>query len=68
MNIKDVGQCFVGIDVSKAIGCNDDDILRKEVDVDLPKEDMVLLKKPGLYCFILRCKKPKTEPFMEWLV
>ena len=25
----------------------------------------MLLKEPGLYCFLLRCKKPKAEPFME---
>ena len=28
----------------------------------------MLLKEPGLYCFLLRCKKPKAEPFMEWIV
>ena len=79
-HIKNVGQRFVGIDVSKAVGYNDDDnarravrthvpgkyriclgdaqnILRKEVDTDLlPREDIVLLKEPGLYCFLLRCK------------
>ena len=43
-------------------------ILRKEVDVDLLKEEMVLLKEPGLYCFLSCCKKPKTEPFMKWVV
>ena len=26
----------------------------------------VLLKEPGLYCFLLRCGKPEAEPFMEW--
>ena len=88
VHIKNVGQCFVGIDVSKAAGYNDDDnarrvvrtyvpgkyrkhlgdaqnILRKEVDIDLPKEDTVLLKEPGHYCFLLRCKKPNAKPFME---
>ena len=91
-HIKNVGQCFVGIDVSKAVGYNDDDnprravrthvpgkyrirlgdaqnIFRKEVDTDLlPREDIVLLKEPGLYCFLLRCKKPNAKPFMEWVV
>ena len=43
-------------------------ILRREVDIDLPKADMVLLKEPDLYCFLLRCKKPKAESFMEWVV
>ena len=43
-------------------------ILRREIDVGLPKEDTVLLKEPNLYCILLRCKKPKAEPFMEWVV
>ena len=89
-HIKNVGQCFVGIDVSKAVGFNDDDntrravwthvpgkyrirlgdaqnVLRREVDIDLPYEDIVLLREPGFYCFLLRCKKPKAEPFTEWV-
>ena len=40
--------------------------MRGEVDIDLPKEDTVLFKEAGLYCFLLRCKKP--EPFVEWVV
>ena len=28
----------------------------------------MLLKEPSLYCFLLRCKKPRAEPFMEWVV
>ena len=90
VHIKNVGQCFVGIDVSKTVGYNADDnasravwthvpgkyrmrlgdaqnILRVEVDIDLLREDIVLLKEPGLYCFLLRCKKPKDKPFMEWV-
>ena len=86
-----LGTCFVGTDVSKAVSYDDDDnartvvrthvlgkyrmrlgdvqnILRKEVDVDLSKEDRVLFKEPGLYCFPFRCKKPKAEPFIEWVV
>ena len=43
-------------------------ILRREVNIDLPKEDTVLMKEPGLYCLLLRLKKPKTKPFMEWAV
>ena len=27
----------------------------------------VLLKEPGLYCFLLRCGKEKAEPFMKWV-
>ena len=30
--------------------------------------DTVLLKEPGLYCFLLRCKRDEAEPFMEWVV
>ena len=28
----------------------------------------LLLKEPGLYCFLLRCKRDEAEPFMEWVV
>ena len=28
----------------------------------------MLLKEPGLYCFLLRCKRDEAEPFMEWVV
>ena len=31
VKIKNVGQCFVGIDVSKAVGYNDDDNARRAV-------------------------------------
>ena len=88
VHIKNVGQCFVGIGVSKVVGYNDDDnarrvnlthvpwkyrmclgdaqnLLRTEVNIDLLREDIVLLKEPGLYCFLLRCKKPRAEPFMD---
>ena len=30
------------------------------------KPNTVLVKEPGLYCFLLRCGKPEAEPFMEW--
>lgn len=30
--------------------------------------NLVLLKEPGLYCFLLRCKMPNAEPFLEWVV
>ena len=91
VHIKGLGQCFLGIDVSKAVGCNDDDnarravqihvpgkyrmrlgdtqsMLEREADVALPKENTVLLKEQGLYCFFLCCKWPGTKPFMEWVV
>ena len=28
----------------------------------------MLLKEPGLYCFLLKCKRIEAEPFMEWVV
>ena len=91
VHIKNVDQCFVGIDVSKAVGYNDDgnarravrmyvagkyrmrfgdaqNIFRTEVDTDLPREDKVLLKESGLYCFLLRFKKPRAKSFVEWVV
>ena len=43
-------------------------VLRGEVNIDLPQENMVLLKQSSLYCFLLCCKNPKAEPFMEWVV
>ena len=43
-------------------------VLRREVNIDLVKEDTVLLKESDLYGFLMRCKKPKVEPFMEWVV
>ena len=90
VHIKNVGQCFVGIDVSRASGYVVDnngkraikrhvpqrytmqfedvkDILERHVQSDMPQDDAILLKEPGLYCFLLRCKKPKAEPFVEWL-
>ena len=30
--------------------------------------DIVLLKEPFLYCFLLRCRSDEAEPFMEWAV
>ena len=32
-------------------------VLRREVNIDLLHPDMVLSKEPGLYCFLLRCKR-----------
>ena len=34
---------------------------------EYPQPDSVLLKEPGLYCFLLRCGKPEADPFMEWV-
>ena len=48
----------------------------RDVNIDLDKvdksvhlhPDTVLLKEPGLYCFLLRCGRDEAEPFMEWVV
>ena len=41
----------------------------KEVDKNVHLHpDTVLLKEPGLYCFLLRCKRDEAEPFMGWAV
>ena len=42
--------------------------LIKGKDIFPLHKDTVLLKKPGLYCFLLRCKRDEAEPFMEWAV
>ena len=44
------------------------DIVKRHVRLDVPHDDAILLKEPGLYCFFLRCKMPGTQPFMEWAV
>ena len=28
----------------------------------------ILKEEPGLYCFLLRCKRDEAKPFMEWVV
>ena len=38
-------------------------VLRREVNIG-----MVLFKEPGLYCLLLRCKKHKAKPLMEWVM
>ena len=40
--------------------------LKKREEMFPLHPDTVLLREPGLYCFLLRCKKPKAKPFMEW--
>ena len=42
--------------------------LNQEEDIFLLHKDTVLLKEPGLYCFLLRCKKPEAKPFIEWVL
>ena len=48
----------------------------RDVNIDLDKvdksvhlhPDTVLLKEPGVYCFLLRYNKAEAEPFMDWVV
>ena len=42
--------------------------LNQREDIFPLYKDRVLLKNPGLYCFLLRCKRDEAEPFMEWVV
>ena len=41
--------------------------LREVLKSEYLPPDSVLLKEPGLYCFLLRCGKPGAEPFMQWV-
>ena len=34
----------------------------------LTQPNTILLKEPGLYCFLLRRKRDEVEPFVEWAV
>ena len=43
-------------------------IAKRHVRLDVPQDDAILLKEPGLYCFLLRCKMPEAKPFMQWAV
>ena len=43
--------------------------LKESVDDSVNTQpNTMLLKEPGLYCFLLRCKRIEAEPFMEWVV
>ena len=42
--------------------------LNQEEDIFPLQNDAVLLKEPGLYRFLLRCKRDEVEPFMECAV
>ena len=91
VQVPGLGECLVGIDVSRAIWYVDDnngrrvikrhvpqkymmrfedvtDIVKRHLRADVSQDDAVLLKESGLYCFLLRCKMPGVEPFMEWAV
>ena len=41
--------------------------LNQREDIFSLHKGTVLLKEPGLYCFLLRCKRIETELFMEWV-
>ena len=42
--------------------------LSRRDDIFPLDKDTVLLKEPGLYYFLLRCKRDEAEAFMEWVV
>ena len=41
------------------------DIVKRHVWLYMPQDDAILLKEPGFYCFLLKCKIAETKPFME---
>ena len=41
--------------------------LRQGEDIFRLHKDTVLVKEPGLYWFLLRCKRDEAEPFNEWV-
>jgi len=43
------------------------DELDEVLNIEYLHLDTVLLKEPGLYSFLLRCKRPEAKPFMEWV-
>ena len=44
------------------------DTVKRHVRSDVPQDDAILLKESDHHCFLLRCKMPGAEPFMEWVV
>ena len=40
------------------------DELDEVLNIEYLHPDTVLLKEPGLYCFLLRCKRPEAKPFI----
>ena len=73
--VKGVGQCLVSKNVYEAIGYEKENgvkaiqrLLLEKYKIRFGNEQTELLKEPGLYCFLLRCKKPKAEPFIEWVL
>ena len=43
-------------------------LLNQREDIFPLHKDTVLLEEPGLYCFLLRCKRDEAKPFMESIV
>ena len=89
VNVPGLGECLVGIDVSRAIGYVDGNNGRREIKrhvpqkymiqledvkgivirhvrLDVPQDDAILLKEPGLCCFLLRCKMSDAKPWKQF--
>ena len=76
-------ECLISRDVYEAVGYDEQSgvqaiqrIVPKKyrrrfgdllVKNDQLHHNTVLLKEAGLYCFLMRCKRPEAEPFMEWV-
>ena len=74
--IKDVGLCLLSQDVYTVLRYDKEKYKMRFGDAVIDMKEMnknvhlhpdtVLLKEPGLYFFLLRCKRDEAEPFMEW--
>ena len=74
VHVPGMGECLVGIDVSRTIGYADDnngrraikghvpqkymmwledvkDTVERHIQLDVPQDNAILLKEPGIYCF-----------------
>ena len=76
-------ECLISRDVYEAVGYDEQSgvqaiqrIVPKKyrlrfgdllVKNDQLHHNTVLLKEAGLYCFLLRCKKPAADPFLAWV-
>ena len=81
-HVKDAGYCLVSKNVYDEVKAISRLVPEKyqirfgDALVDLEGVDnslhtqpnTMLLKEPALYCFFLRCKKPKSKPFMVWII
>lgn len=43
-------------------------VVKSQVNIDLPQPDTVLFTEPGLYCFLLRCGKPEAKSFVDCVI